>query len=192
MALFEGIDFRGRNARLSSAIPVLAGSLVLAISAKISAPFYPVPMTLQTLAILGLGFVLGPWRAATAVLLYLVEGALGLPVFAGTSDKGIGLAYMMGPTGGYLLGYLLAVLITGSANTQDWAREPFGAAIAGLLAGALIYVLGLLWLGAVIGFDKPLLQYGLSPFVLGDVVKAVLAAMLFVAGPRALNAKAGR
>lgn len=171
---------------------VLAASLLLTLSAKVSVPFYPVPMTLQTFAVIGLGFALGPWRAAAAVLLYLAEGAAGLPVFAGTPEKGIGLSYMFGPTGGYLLGYVLAAPIAGWAGTRNWAAKPLPASLAGLLAGAAVHVPGLLWLGTAIGFDKPLLQYGLYPFVLGDAAKAVLAALLFVAGRTVSDAKAGR
>lgn len=171
---------------------ILAASLLLTLSAKISVPFYPVPMTLQTFAVIGLGFALGPSRAAAAVLLYLAEGAAGLPVFAGTPEKGIGLAYLLGPTGGYLFGYALATLIAGWAGMHKWAARPMPASLAGLLAGAVVYVPGLLWLGIVIGFDKPVLQYGLYPFILGDAVKAVLAALLFVAGRAAFNAKGGR
>ncbi|WP_292444761.1 biotin transporter BioY [Mesorhizobium sp.] len=165
---------------------------MLTLSAKVSVPFYPVPMTLQTFAVIGLGFVLGPRRAAGAVLIYLAEGAAGLPVFAGTPAKGIGLSYMLGPTGGYLLGYFPAALLAGWARTRKWAAKPVAASVAGLVAGAVIYVPGLLWLGAVIGFDKPVLQYGLYPFILGDITKAVLAALLFVAGRAAFQAKAKR
>jgi biotin transport system substrate-specific component len=173
-------------------VAVLAASLLLTLSAKVSVPFYPVPMTLQTFAVIGLGFALGPWRATAAVLLYLAEGAAGLPVFAGTPEKGIGLAYLLGPTGGYLLGYTPAALLAGWAGTRRWAARPLPASLAGLLAGAVVYVPGLLWLGTVIGFDKPVLQYGLYPFILGDVTKAILAALLFVAGRAAFDAKAGR
>ena len=173
-------------------LTVLAATLVLTLSAKISVPFYPVPMTLQTFAVIGLGFALGPWRAVMAVLAYLAEGAAGLPVFTGTLEKGIGLSYLLGPTGGYLVGCVFAALFAGWAGTRRWVESPLAAALAGMLAGAVVYVPGLLWLGAVIGFDKPLLQYGLYPFIFGDVSKAVLAALLFAGGHAALTRKAGR
>ncbi len=182
-----------RNAAaLRDLAAILAAALLLTLSARISVPFYPVPMTLQTFAAIGLGFALGPWRATAAVLLYLAEGAAGLPVFAGTPEKGIGLAYLLRPTGGYLIGYALAALLAGWAGTRKWAAKPVPAVLAGFLAGAVVYAPGLLWLGVVIGFDKPVLQYGLYPFILGDVTKAALAALLFVAGRAAFNAKAGR
>lgn len=146
-------------------------------------------MTLQTLAVIGLGFALGPWRAAAVVAPYLAEGAIGLPVFAGTPQKGVGLFYMLGPTGGYLLGYLPAAMIAGWAGTLNPSVNPVAVAAVALLASAVIYVPGLLWLGAVIGFDKSVLQYGLYPFILGDVTKAVLAGLLFVAGRTAFAGK---
>lgn len=181
---------RGTVSNFVDAALIAAATLLVALSARVSVPFYPVPMTLQTFAVIGLGFALGPWRAAAAVLLCLAEGAVGLPVFAGTPEKGIGLAYILGPTGGYLLGYLPAAALAGWAGTRDWASKPLAASAAGLLAGAVIYVPGLLWLGAVIGFDKPVLQYGLYPFIPGDVAKAVLVALFSVAGRAALTDKA--
>ena len=106
MTLYQAVA-DGRTSRLSTLdiAAIVAGSLLLTASAKIQMPFYPVPMTVQTLVVIGLGLALGPIRGAAAVALYLTQGALGLPVFAGTPEKGIGLAYMMGPTGGYLAGY---------------------------------------------------------------------------------------
>jgi biotin transport system substrate-specific component len=152
-------------------------------------PFFPVPLTMQTLAVIGLGLALGPWRGSAAVLLYLALGAAGLPVFAGTPQQGIGIPYMLGPTGGYLAGYALAAFLAGWLALRDWDRSPVSAMAAALLAGAVIYVPGLLWLGVVIGFDKPVLQYGLYLFVLGDLVKALLAAIAFPAVWRWLEAR---
>jgi biotin transport system substrate-specific component len=193
MTLFNAIaERRGAGSFAIDATVVVAASLLLAISAKISVPFYPVPLTMQTFVVIGLGLALGPWRGLAAIMLYLTEGAAGLPVFAGTPEKGIGLAYMMGPTGGYLLGYVPAVLIGGWLATNGWDRNPLRTMAAALLSGAVIYVPGLLWLGAIIGFDKPVLQYGLYPFIFGDVVKAALAAILFPAAWKALEGKAGR
>ena len=153
------------------------GSLLIAVSSKIQVPYYPVPMTMQTFVILTLGMAYG-WRLAGAtVLLYLAEGAAGLPVFAGTPEKGIGLAYMLGGTGGYLIGFLLAVGICGWLGERGWDRNPFTTAIAMLLGNATIYVPGLIWLGVLYGWDKPILEWGLMPFILGDLTKLALATL---------------
>jgi biotin transport system substrate-specific component len=163
---------------LTKALVVVLGSIALTISAKLKVPFYPVPMTMQVFVVLALGLVLGFRLGVATVLLYLAEGALSLPVFAGTPERGIGLAYMMGPTGGYLLGYLLAVAAVGWLTEWGWAKrlpEAVALAFFGLL---LIYVPGLLWLGAVLGWDKPIFEYGFTPFILGDVVKVLVAALL--------------
>ncbi|MGO4560076.1 biotin transporter BioY [Mesorhizobium sp. 2RAF21] len=180
MTLFNALtERRGAGGLILEATALVLASILLATSAKISVPFYPVPLTMQTLVVIGLGFALGLRRGAAAVLLYLAVGAAGLPVFAGTPAKGIGIAYMMGPTGGYLLGYIPSVLLAGSLAMRGWDRHPVTAMVAAFLAGAVIYVPGLLWLGWVIGFDKPVLQYGLTPFILGDLAKAALAALVF-------------
>jgi biotin transport system substrate-specific component len=170
---------------------VVIASLLLAISAKISIPFYPVPMTMQTLVVVGIGLALGPVRGVTAILLYLFEGAVGLPVFAGAASKGIGFGYLLGPTGGYLVGFLLAAALAGWLAKRGWDRSPVTAMAAALLSGAIIYAPGLLWLSMVIGFDKPVLQFGLYPFILGDIVKAILAALIFPMAWKVLKAKAG-
>ncbi|WP_428700246.1 biotin transporter BioY [Stappia sp.] len=162
-----------------------AGSLLLTASAKVSVPFYPVPMTLQTLALLVLGFTLGPRLGALSVILYLAQGAAGLPVFADTPAKGIGLAYMTGPTGGYLLGFIASAWLAGIFAARGWTRSLWRALPASLLAQAVVFVPGLLWLGAVIGFDKPVLALGLYPFIIGGIVKSALAAAIAVALVRA-------
>ncbi|MDR3495766.1 MAG: biotin transporter BioY [Ancalomicrobiaceae bacterium] len=154
----------------------IAGTLLIWISAKVQVPFYPVPMTLQTLAVLGIGLVYGGRLGAATLLLYLAEGALGLPVFAGTPEKGIGLAYMMGPTGGYLVGYALAAFVTGALAERGFDRRMSTTALAMLAGNVAIYVPGLVWLGVCIGWDKPVLALGLVPFFIGDVVKLALAA----------------
>ncbi|MBX3567563.1 MAG: biotin transporter BioY [Rhizobiaceae bacterium] len=190
MILFAAIAERRKSSSLlTNVATVVAASLLLALSAKISVPFYPVPLTMQTFVVIGLGLALGPTRGLAAVLLYLAEGAAGLPVFAGTPEKGIGIAYMMGPTGGYLAGYIPAVLVAGRLAQRGWDRNTVLTLAAALLAGAVIYVPGLLWLGNVIGFDKPVLHYGLYPFVFGDIVKAALAALVFPAAWRWLASK---
>lgn len=190
MTLYQAVAPE-RTSRISTmdVLAVVAGSLLLTVSAKIQVPFYPVPMTMQTLVVIGLGLALGPVRGAAAVALYLTQGALGLPVFAGTPEKGIGLAYMMGPTGGYLAGYLPAAALAGWLAERGWDRNAFTAMLAALLAGAVIYVPGLLWLGSVVGWDKPVLAFGLYPFIPGDVMKAVLAAIAFPAAWKWLSHK---
>lgn len=193
MTIYDTVAIpHGRKSSFIDAATIAAASLLLACSARIAVPFYPVPLTMQTFVVIGLGMALGPWRGLAAVLLYLAEGAVGLPVFAGTPEKGVGITYMLGPTGGYLLGYVPAALLAGLLATHGWDRNPIMALAAALLAGSVLYVPGLLWLGAVIGFDKPVLKLGLYPFILGDAVKAVLAALLFPMAWKAVEAKAGR
>ncbi len=153
------------------------GTILLTISAKIQIPFYPVPMTIQTFVVLCLGMAFGWKLAGATILLYLLEGALGLPVFAGTPEKGIGLAYMMGGTGGYLLGFLLAAMLCGYLAQRGWDRKPSTTAAAMLLGNVVIYLPGLIWLGALFGWDKPILQWGLTPFILGDITKLALACL---------------
>jgi biotin transport system substrate-specific component len=163
---------------LRSIILAVIGSALLWLSAKIQVPFWPVPMTMQTLVVLTLGMAYG-WRlGAATVILYLVEGAAGLPVFAGTPEKGIGLAYMLGGTGGYLIGFVLAAAVCGYLAERGWDRRVVTTALAMLVGNALIYIPGLLWLGSLFGWDKPIMEWGLTPFILGDVVKLALAAAI--------------
>ena len=164
-----------------------AGSLLIAVSSKVQIPFYPVPMTMQTFVILGLSMTLG-WRLAGATLaLYLLQGMLGLPVFAGSPEKGIGLAYMMGGTGGYLLGFLAAAVTCGWLGEKGWDRNAFKTAAAMFIGNALIYIPGVLWLGVLLGWDKPIIDWGLTPFILGDLTKIALAAAIFPLLWRLLN-----
>jgi biotin transport system substrate-specific component len=166
-----------------AAVLVLLGSLLMAVSAKVQIPFYPVPMTLQPLVALLLGIALGPRLGAASVVLYLVQGAAGLPIFAGTPERGIGLAYMVGPTGGYLIGFALAAY--GAGWLARHYRSLLGAVAAALAGLALIYLPGVLWLSGFVGAGKAL-TLGLLPFVPGDLVKAALAVALTLAGNRAL------
>ncbi len=162
----------------------ILGSLILWASAKISVPFWPVPMTLQTGAVVLLAAAYG-WRLGLAtVVLYLLEGAVGIPVFEGTPAKGIGLAYMVGTTGGYLIGFAVAAAIVGWFAERGGDRNPIKLFGAMLLGDAVVFALGLLWLGTVVGWDKPIFEWGLYPFVLGDLVKLALAACLVSAGAR--------
>lgn len=163
------------NAMLRGVVLALMGSLLLTISAKIQVPFWPVPMTMGTLAVLMLGMAYGPRLAFATVMLYMAQGAMGLPVFAGTPEKGIGLAYMMGGTGGYLVGYVLAAVTVGWLAEKGWDRSALGTALAMLIGNALIYVPGLIWLGTLFGWDKPIFEWGFTPFILGDAIKLALA-----------------
>jgi biotin transport system substrate-specific component len=170
--------FSGRTTALGNVVLAIAGSLALWLSAKLQVPFYPVPMTMQTFVVLVIGTSFG-WRlGAATVALYLIEGALGLPVFAGTPEKGIGLAYMVGPTGGYLLGYLPAAALCGFLASCGWDRRIVLTALSMLLGTVVIYAFGLSWLCTVVGWDKPILAWGLTPFVLGDLLKIGLAVAL--------------
>jgi len=169
---------RGGSPLLRNALVVIGGSLLLTASAKLEIPFFPVPLTMQTLVVLCLGMVLGARLGALTVVAYLAQGAAGLPVFAGTPEKGIGLAYMAGPTGGYLLGFVLAAALTGWLATRRWDRSVIGTIAAMLLGNLVIYALGVAWLGQVVGWDKPVLSYGVTPFLLGDLVKILVGAAL--------------
>jgi len=176
--MIDAIWPTGRAQWLRYAILAVLGSLLIAVSSKIQVPFYPVPMTMQTLVVLAIGMAYGLRLGGATLLLYLAEGASGLPVFAGTPEKGIGLAYMMGPTGGYLLGFLLAAVMVGWLAERGFDRNVFTAALAMLAGNVLIYAPGVLWLGAVVGWDKPVLEWGLTPFLWGDAFKLALAAVL--------------
>ena len=166
------------NPILRNGILALLGSLALWVSAKISIPFWPVPLTLQTLVVLVIGMAFG-WRLGMAtVLLYLAEGAAGLPVFSGTPEKGIGLAYMTSTTGGYLLGFVLAAGVVGYLAERGWDRSLVKTAAAMLIGNLVIYIPGLIWLGTLLGWDNPILAWGLTPFLAGDLVKLVIAAVM--------------
>ena len=159
--------WRSDKELIRNIVLAVLGSIALWISAKIQVPFYPVPVSMQTLVVLMIGMAFG-WRLAGAtVALYLAEGLAGLPVFSGTPEKGIGLAYMVGPTGGYLLGFLLAAVAVGWLAERGFDRTIITTAIAMLIGSILIYIPGLLWLGSVVGWDKPVLEWGLTPFFYG-------------------------
>lgn len=164
---------------LRALVLALIGSLLLWASAKVQVPFYPVPMTMQTAVVFLLGIAYGPALAVGTVLLYIAEGAMGLPVFAGTPERGIGLPYMLGPTGGYIAAWLLAAAITGAVaeRTRHWL--PLGLGV--LAATAVIYLVGASWLATFVGFEKAL-TLGVLPFLLGDAVKLALVTALAVAG----------
>ena len=176
------------NALLRNLILAVAGSLLLWISAKISIPFWPVPLTMQTLVVLMIGMAFGARLGVATVALYLLEGAAGLPIFSGTPEKGIGLAYMMSTTGGYLFGFVVAAGAVGFLAERGWDRNLSTTALAMLIGTVLIYIPGVLWLGMVLGWDKPILSWGLTPFLAGDALKLVIAAVLMPSLWRLLSA----
>jgi|TARA_B110000914_G_scaffold220876_1_gene231676 biotin transport system substrate-specific component len=153
----------------------LIGSIILAVSSKIKIPFYPVPMTMQTLVVLMLGIVFG-WKLGLAtVSLYLFEGIIGLPVFSGTPEKGVGLIYFTGPTMGYLIGFLIAVYVSGKFIYDNNLVKNF---LKLFFATSFIYILGMVWLGSLIGWDKPIFQLGAQPFLLAELFKILIATLL--------------
>ena len=150
----------------------LIGSILLAISSKIKIPFYPVPMTMQTLVVLIIGIGFG-WKLGVAtIMLYLFEGIIGLPVFSGTPEKGIGLVYFTGPTMGYLIGFIVATFFAGKFNYNNNLINNF---LKLTFATSFIYILGMLWLGGLIGWDKPIFKLGAQPFLLAELFKILLA-----------------
>ena len=152
----------------------LIGSIILAISSKIKIPFYPVPMTMQTLVVLMIGVGFG-WKLGVAtVALYLFEGIIGLPVFAGSPEKGLGLIYSTGPTMGYLLGFLAAVYFSGRFIFDKYMFKTF---LKLLFATSLIYLIGMAWLGNLIGWEKPIFQLGAKPFLLAELFKILIATL---------------
>ena len=150
---------------------IFLGSLILAISAKIKIPFYPVPMTMQTFVVLFLGISLGYKVAVATVGLYLLEGILGLPVFSNSPERGIGLAYFTGPTMGYLIGFLFACFFASFIKKNDNYLIIF---LKLILSVSAIYILGILWLGALIGWDKPIFELGVIPFLIAEIFKITL------------------
>ena len=153
---------------------VLLGSILLAISSKIKIPFYPVPMTMQTFVVLFIGIAFG-WRLGVATIsLYLFEGIIGLPVFSGTPEKGSGIVYFTGPTMGYLIGFLVTVYISGKFFYEKNLIKNF---LKLSFATSFIYVLGMIWLGSVIGWDKPIFKLGAQPFLLAELLKILIATL---------------
>jgi len=164
-------------------ILAVIGSALLWASAKAQVPMWPVPMTMQSCVILFIGFAYGSRLGVATVALYLVEGALGLPVFAGTPEKGIGLAYMLGTTGGFLVGFLAAAALLGWLAERGWGRTVAGTAAAMAIGTVVLHVPGVAWLATFVGFEKAV-ALGLTPFVAGAVVKALLAAALLISVQR--------
>lgn len=163
-----------RSALLRHAVLILAGTVFIAVSARIQVPMWPVPMTMQTFAVLMIGMAYG-WRLGGATLIaYLGEGALGLPVFA----SGGGLAYFAGPTGGYLFGFLAAAVLVGWLAERGWDQSLVRTAVAMTGGTALIFLMGVAWLAFFLGDVDKALVNGLYPFIVGGMAKIALAALL--------------
>ena len=160
---------------IKSLFVIVLGSIALTISAKIKIPFYPVPMTMQTFVVLLLGLSFGYKIGLSAVGLYLLEGIVGLPVFSNSPERGIGIVYFTGPTMGYLIGFLSACFLASLIKLND---NFFMIFIKLVLAVSTIYIFGVMWLGALIGWDKPIFNLGIAPFLLAETFKILLLSLL--------------
>ena len=153
---------------------VIFGTLLLTVSAKIKVPFYPVPMTMQTFVVVLIGITLG-WKLGLATIFaYLFEGAVGLPVFAGTPEKGIGISYMLGPTGGYLVGFILSVFVSGFVN---YNKNIFIKFLLISLSIFVIYLTGVPWLAYLAGWEVAYI-WGIKNFILAEIFKISILALL--------------
>lgn len=171
---------KGAALWVKRALLVVAGIALLALAAKIKVPLWPspVPITLGTFAVLTIGAAYGPRLGLVTILGYMLVGALGWDVFANSSAEKNGLEYMMGGTGGYLVGYVLATMALGMAARAGWDRSIWKMGVAMLVGNVLIYVPGILWLAHLYTWEKPILEWGLYPFLVGDALKLALAALL--------------
>ena len=154
---------------------VFLGTMALTVSAKLKIPFYPVPMTMQTFVVLFLGVAFGYKIGLATVGVYLLEGIIGIPVFSNSPEKGVGLVYFTGPTMGYLIGFLSAAFFAGYLNLKNNIFIVFSKLV---LSVSTIYLFGALWLGTLIGWDKPILELGVTPFLLAELFKICLLAIL--------------
>jgi len=160
---------------IKSLIIIFVGSIILAISAKVKIPFYPVPMTMQTFIVLFIGMSFGYKIALATVTLYLVEGILGLPVFSNSPERGVGLVYFTGPTMGYLIGFLSACVLASLIKVDDNYLIIF---LKLIISVTTIYLFGILWLGTLIGWDKPIIELGVIPFLFAEITKILLLTAL--------------
>ena len=160
---------------IKSLLVIILGSVALTISAKIKIPFYPVPMTMQTFVVLLLGLSFGYKIGLSAVSLYLLEGIAGLPVFSNSPERGIGLVYFTGPTMGYLIGFLSACYLASFIKLNDSFFVIFTKLT---LAVSTIYIIGVIWLGILIGWEKPIFSLGVAPFLLAEIFKVLLLSLL--------------
>ena len=173
----------GRGLRVKQAILVVAGVALLTAMAqiKVAVPPSPVAVNMGTFAVLTIGAAYGPRLGLTTIMAYMLIGALGFDVFQSSTAELSGISYMMGSTGGYLVGYVMATVLLGLLARRGWDRSVMWMGAAMLLGNVILYVPGLLWLGQLYGWDKPILQWGLTPFLLGDAIKLALAALLLPA-----------
>mgnify|MGYP006139768643 FL=1 len=160
---------------LKTFVLVFLGTMALTVSAKLKIPFYPVPMTMQTFVVLFLGLAFGYKIGFTTVSIYLLEGIIGIPVFSNSPEKGVGLVYFTGPTMGYLIGFLSAVFFAGYLNLKNNIFIIFSKLVFSV---STIYLFGVLWLGTLIGWDKPILELGVTPFLLAELFKICLLTIL--------------
>ena len=160
---------------IRSLLIILLGSIALTISAKIKIPFYPVPMTMQTFMVMFLGISFGYKIGLASVGLYLFEGLIGLPVFSNSPERGIGLVYFTGPTMGYLLGFLSACYLASFIKKEDSFVSIF---LMLILSVSTIYIFGILWLGTILGWDKPIIELGVKPFLLAELFKIIILALV--------------
>lgn len=170
---------------------VALGVAAMAVAAKIKVPMWPVPITMQTFVVLSVGAAYGARLGAVTMLAYLAVGALGFDVFTNSSAESHGLSYMMGGTAGYLLGFLLAAAFMGAMAARGWDRSMGRTLVSMAIGNVIIMAPGVLWLGVLYGWDKPILDWGLWPFLPGAVLKTALAAMLFPAAWRAVGSARG-
>jgi len=169
-----------KTGALRAAVLMVLGTVALWLSAKIQVPLIPVPITMQTLVVLVIGVAYGWKLGGATILLYLAEGAVGLPVFAGTWSEGGGFHHLYGPTAGYLVGFAVAAAICGRLAERGWDRSLVKAGAAMVIGNLVIYALGLTWLAIQIGMADAL-KYGLLPFLVGDALKILLGACLLPA-----------
>jgi len=177
-----------KTAGIYDTILIVVGSVLIGFSAQIAVrlPFSPVPVTGQTFAVLMMGTLLGARRGGLCVLAYIAEGLAGLPVFA--MGKG-GAAVLLGPTGGYLVGFVGAAYITGLLAQMGWDRRIWTTILAMIAGDAVLYAFGLLWLCCLMGVNKAVVVVGLYPFIVGDILKIILAAAVLPAGWKLIRRK---
>ena len=167
---------KSQNLRILKYILIIfLGSILLTISSKIKIPFYPVQITMQTFVVLFLGMSFGYKIGLATVSLYLIEGIIGLPVFSNSPEKGVGLVYFTGPTMGYLIGFLISTFLAGNFDFKGNLLNSF---IKLLISVSTIYILGVFWLGSLIGWDKPIIQLGVTPFLLAEMFKIIILTLL--------------
>ena len=160
---------------IKTTLIAVLGTILITISAKIKIPFYPVPMTMQTFVILLIGITFGYKVGIATVSLYLLEAIIGMPVFANSPEKGIGIAYFIGPTMGYLIGFLVAVYFAGRFKYDKGKINNF---LKLIFSVSFIYLFGMIWLGTLIGWDKPIFELGAKPFLLAELFKILLLIFL--------------